>query len=63
MTLCPRALLLDMDGVLYHGERVLPHAPAFLARADWDAPDLAALYRAWRAKWPDCFDAADGLHG
>ncbi len=26
----PRGLLLDMDGVLYHGERVLPHARAFL---------------------------------
>lgn len=27
---CPRALLLDMDGVLYHGSRVLPHAIAFM---------------------------------
>ncbi len=37
--------------------------PAGAPRADWDVPDLAALYRAWRAKWPDCFDAADGLNG
>jgi len=27
----PRALLLDMDGVLYHGSRVLPHALEFVA--------------------------------
>jgi NagD protein len=27
----PRALLLDMDGVLYHGTRVLPHAREFVA--------------------------------
>lgn len=26
----PKALLLDMDGVLYHGDQVLPHARAFL---------------------------------
>ena len=26
----PKALLLDMDGVLYHGERVLPGAAEFL---------------------------------
>lgn len=26
----PKALLLDMDGVLYHGSRVLPHAIEFL---------------------------------
>lgn len=26
----PKALLLDMDGVLYHGEQVLPHALTFM---------------------------------
>lgn len=30
MKRCPKALLLDMDGVLYHGDRALPHAAAFL---------------------------------
>lgn len=30
MACFPKALLLDMDGVLYHGSRVLPHATAFL---------------------------------
>ena len=35
----PKALLLDMDGVLYHGTRVLPHAREFLA-ALGDLPRL-----------------------
>ena len=26
----PKAILLDMDGVLYHGSRVLPQALAFM---------------------------------
>lgn len=35
----PAAILLDMDGVLYHGERVLPHALDFM-RAIGQVPHI-----------------------